>query len=1016
MPGDFIFPSERRTPDATGSNTPLPSERNQPPSAWWDIAKTIPGALAKGALGVIGLPGDIQHGVEAATNYAVDKASAAARYVGGAPSWEAAQQQQAAHNAAIEAKSQAIRATHPVARVLHNVAQAIQLPSSAQLVSGANTAIGAGTKALTGKRYTMYDPQTAAGRITQDVVSSLPAAMIGGPETLAARFAANAPVAVASGLGGGAAREFVGPESPYAPYAQLAGAVLGGVAGGVAGGSMATLRNARAPEAVANRADQLAGQALREAPVTPERDLQTLRQYAANPPPLMAGVEPTTAQAANSPALQALENRATQLGVTNNAPGSASAPAARDFSEQVVASGEPTGTGASIPSLVGKAIPDVKPDMEKALGVAPDMQGDAAIRAKDIATKAETSLKTREQAAWSDVDNSSQFYPAPLLKELDKHLSDMTVARAQQFPNDVSNVTRKLTDKFGATNPELHAPDALEHVDDVAYRFDPGKKDWVEADTGAIADTHARQMLNDRWAHDIPSAPISEIQDLRHMALNNARAAWKNGNAQTAGDLYEVASKIKSHLEDPNNFKFGDEGAADAWSNAVDKTKQYNDAFGSGFAKNLTSTNALGEPAVAGEGTFARMFAGSPDAVQRLRQMRDIPGVDPDALDSSVSDWMMGKLTGNGEKTNLKQSDIVKFTSDPKNAAIIKEVPSLKSKLDEVAGLAAQNDEHNRLRDVAGGFQKAFDSGKPKNLADYISGNKADLQAGMDPTHHDFLDQLENSARIVQKLPSGQMHNDQTIKALQNGTLLSLLYGKAAGAVSDGVAFDVLGHAAQTLMHSSGLSHVGALVGAVSSMAGEGGLRQPIDKALSRLFLGNTRQEAITRLQEAMANPELAAALAQKPSPEAVASVAGILKGAGALGARIGVYGAVRPEAHLPPKAPEEQSTAAYHSVLGSDFEVPTDEQLSKAPGAYHSVLDGPSEIPLEAPSPRAAGGRTGYKSGGAVPHKHVERLVKHLMHKAKKARKMGTEHTEVLLKHDDSTIMSALNAAKRAI
>ena len=65
---------------------------------------------------------------------------------------------------------------------------------------------------------------------------------------------------------------------------------------------------------------------------------------------------------------------------------------------------------------------------------------------------------------------------------------------------------------------------------------------------------------------------------------------------------------------------------------------------------------------------------------------------------------------------------------------------------------------------------------------------------------------------------------------------------------------------------------------------------------------------------------------------------------------------------------------------------------------------------------PRAAGGRAGYKSGGAVPHKHIEHLVNSLMHKARKARKQATDHTAVLLKHDDSTIVSALNAAKRAI
>jgi len=68
--------------------------------------------------------------------------------------------------------------------------------------------------------------------------------------------------------------------------------------------------------------------------------------------------------------------------------------------------------------------------------------------------------------------------------------------------------------------------------------------------------------------------------------------------------------------------------------------------------------------------------------------------------------------------------------------------------------------------------------------------------------------------------------------------------------------------------------------------------------------------------------------------------------------------------------------------------------------------------VPLE----RFAGGRVGFRSGGAVNEKNVEELVQALMKKAKHAKTHSDNATKPLLNQDDSAIVRALDVAQKAI
>lgn len=122
------------------------------------------------------------------------------------------------------------------------------------------------------------------------------------------------------------------------------------------------------------------------------------------------------------------------------------------------------------------------------------------------------------------------------------------------------------------------------------------------------------------------------------------------------------------------------------------------------------------------------------------------------------------------------------------------------------------------------------------------------------------------------------------------------------------------------------------------------------------------------------------------------------------------------------PVTPVQQERDPY--ALPTSFAAPVSVQ-PKQPGkerdpyALPPGFEQPKEDPYALPSdfqeqPRSTGGRTAYKTGGAVGS--IEPLIRNLINKAKAAKKVSDKATEPLLNAHDDAIATALEAAQKAI
>lgn len=153
-----------------------------PVSLGADMGKSALTGLAQGATGLLGLPGDILDGVDAATQWT-------RQALGGSPSKDT---------------------SHIGART---ILPGITLPDTPSLDSG--------VQAVTGK---YYDPQTTAGKFTKTIASFAPAALGGGEGILPKILAP-----IISGTGSEAAGELTAgtPIEPYARFLGGMGAMVG---------------------------------------------------------------------------------------------------------------------------------------------------------------------------------------------------------------------------------------------------------------------------------------------------------------------------------------------------------------------------------------------------------------------------------------------------------------------------------------------------------------------------------------------------------------------------------------------------------------------------------------------------------------------------------------------------------------------------------------------------------------------------------------------------------------------
>jgi len=995
----------------------LPSEGREPQSAWSDVLKTIPSSLMRGINLVGGMGGDVQNLTELVGTYLGRKGVAAKKYVtGAAPTWDSATQladREVATNLANRRVPRVPLFVTPTSMLgslfpADSYMQRTFNPTSAQLNNAVNSALRLASGAATGHPVEMYRPQTAPGRVADTIVQTLPGAAVMGPGSFAKNLGSNLTGAVASGAALGTTHEVVDPNNPYKPALELGAATLGGLGGG----TVSALRNMRNPELPT----QLAGQVLREGYTDPAQARVALSEHVSNPRPIMAGVEPTTAQVVGTPEAYALEravDNSSHMVPTSNAGAAANQ---RGNSAAILRSGQPIeaeGAAPVIPALVGDSIR--KPDMERAFALpsnVENVQTEASRQLHRTLTQTERALKNRELQAWNELDQGATLNGTPILADLNRYVGELSIPNAKRFPSEVRAVLRDLTDNYGVENPELQLA--------------------------------------------APPMPVGQLQDFRRIVGEDANRAYAMGKDTEGRNLRGFADLLGKHLEDADNYNFGSEGAAEAWRNAVDASRLYKQSFGSGITRDLTATDINGAPIVAPEAAMDRVLSGGTNAVNNIRQLRGVEGINTQGIDQSITDWQLGKLTGNGANYEVPASKLAATINDPKFSAIAGEVPALRNRSQAVLETALANDEANRLQKVVDDFHGMFDKGSPDKLHRYMTDNMDDLKAATSPEHHPFVDQLHNTADYWRTIGSGAPKSTDTLDKLTQGSLMSLVYGKAAGPLADAAAGSIPGMLVDSAIGAfTGVPGLGTAAGVVGgALSRKGGA---LDRLVGRAVFGGTQQEAMTLLNEAARNPRVALDLMGAGDP--AVSWKNILANRMTDAGKGAVYASLR----HPPAPPDDSgappaNTSVFENdypvpaappedgVFGNDYDVPHPSEAPAlptavpggAPASGASVLDNDYAVPAQA-LPRAkreeapvfgtAGGtsvldndyavpdveRVGRASGGKVDNT-IEPLVSALMGRAQSARLSQEKATEPLLKLHDNAIASALHAAQRAI
>jgi len=644
-----------------------------------------------------------------------------------------------------------------------------------------------------------------------EATGELTGGSLAGPGGIGTRLAAGA----LGGLGSGIAGELT-RGTKYEMPARLLGALPG--AAGAAG--ISKLLEARAAPAVAERASKIAGQVAREAFAEPEKTasrLETELTLQGQPGRYVEEVQPTTAQVLGGGEAKALETRLEGMGRKEGEEDIARRKAQEARSLEA--------TTAAAPRVPGEIGTHIKPvDMEAAVGLPPSLnpQGDAAIQVKNVVSALEKKKAEAEKTAWAHPGlQSAAIYKTKTMNELADFINSMSPSKRKALDADAMSVVEALSQTEGKNIPLLH------------------------------------------------------FQDLRSQILSAARSAGEKGDYFTQHANNEVAAKLAEMLNNEKNILFGDKTGAqrNAWNTARAATKDYHDTFGPKFLSELVADMQGGGERIAGEAVFDKMFSG-PNAAQNLRMVRELPGVN---IDEPTTNWVIGKLTKNGTNFNVTPKDVQKFISDPKMASVIDEIPGLRGRVENIAQRAGESVEAAQKRQLTEAFQREADSNNPKRLSNFLDRNKdkiKDIAAG-DHDLQNYIDALHRSSKVVSQLPHGNLTSTKTLDKLANNNIMSILYGRATGAIPDVAAAALLGHIAEGVSTAASGAPFGA---AAARFLGVGkGLTAPIVSGMNSFLYGTTKDAAMKLLQEAMHDPKLMAQLMRKPSPEAFSSLSGAI-------------------------------------------------------------------------------------------------------------------------------------------
>ncbi len=609
------------------------------------------------------------------------------------------------------------------------------------------------------------------------------------------------------GLTGQTAKE-IARQSNMSPGYQTFWETLGTVLGSGAISAGLSRYAAKDPAKQLEMAQRFAGQGLRESVKNPSQiqtDLQRRSALAARPGALPTDVQLTPAQLLKSGELQNLQQRL--MGLAPNSP------EANALQQQIIASKNAMQSSAEqVKGIVEPTIPTT--NMSSAIGLSGDNpQNLSSIAARGAFDALHTAKKSASDLAWEN----------PLLKQ------------TNVYKDRALNLIKEHLDDIGLTDRSRIDPE----VTNLINTFEKSKGSTI---------------------------PLMDVQNLRAMVGDKSRRAYAS-NEPALGKIHkDLATKLHDILADSPNMQFGDTAGAKfaAWDQARAATKDYYDTFRPDFMGKLAAKNA-GAPVISSEAVFDNMFSGR-NAARNLQETRSALGT---SIDPHVSDWIMGDLTKNGTKLDIKQSDVSRYLADPKNAAIVDQVPGLRDRLTNLAQKAGESEQQALVRNAKDAFGRIAESGNPQRISDFLSTHGDLLKSTLtNPNERQFIDSIQRAANLMAPAQAGISSYSKTLNALENGRMIDVILGNKIGILSDYAAGEIL---SQLFSVASGVQ-TGIGTGAGFIAAGKtllgGGQASNLADAVSKVILGDVKGLTVQQLQKAAADPELMRLLMSKPSSE----------------------------------------------------------------------------------------------------------------------------------------------------
>jgi len=403
-----------------------------------------------------------------------------------------------------------------------------------------------------------------------------------------------------------------------------------------------------------------------------------------------------------------------------------------------------------------------------------------------------------------------------------------------------------------------------------------------------------------------PQIPFQELQALRSTISGMSRAFYKNNN-DPAGYAHSLLSrKLAEILNNEKNIVFGDTtGAArSTWNEARKLTAQIHDLFDPKAIAQLRS----GAP----EASLQKLFSGV-NAPENLRLARQIPGIN---IDRHVSDWLVGELTKNGSKV-VSQADVQKFLANPKYASLVDQIPNLRNRIGQITRRAGESEVAAAARSLSDRFNSLIDNGNPKAIYDFLSANGSSMKA-IDPQNARFFDAVQRSAKVLQATGKPmQPVTTKTIDRLADNNIFTILYGRAAGALSEGAALAALTNIAQKAFNTS-LAGAELAAGAAGVSGVTGRATNRITNFFNDIVFSGTREQAIAKLQEAVRDPVVMRALLQKPDKTTAEALGKVLRGIAIAGQPAALQEMRKEEPRPLTIRPDREGRATGGSVKGA--------------------------------------------------------------------------------------------------